>query len=202
MKLSNATIVGLFLVVSTKETLAFAPSAIPAVSRTTSLPLFANADDDSNTSNSKSMMECLPKINSNSAASFLMASFLAVSTVATTTTAIPAFIEPAQAAAVKTVETPKIVSSEEKDLKKSKSSLNVSKETLKAYQKLSSDAKSADKKALSALETATDNASTAKKAYVAVSDKLSAAKSQKMPQSAVKELSATAGTRTKKTKNI
>merc|ERR1712194_970624 len=52
--------------------------------------------------------------------------------------------------------------------------------------------KSADKKALSALETATNNASTAKKAYVDVSDKLSAAKKQKMPQSAVKELSATA----------
>mmetsp|Transcript_5810 Transcript_5810/g.6766 ORF Transcript_5810/g.6766 Transcript_5810/m.6766 type:complete len:330 (-) Transcript_5810:310-1299(-) len=212
MKFSIAAIAGLFLIVSTQDTLAFAPSTIPAVSRPTSLPLFANADEESNTSNNKSMMEYLPKINSNSAASFLMASFLAVSTVATTTTAIPAFIESAQAAPVKTVETPKetpkkktveapkkktvetpkIVSSEEKDLKKAKSNLNASKETLNAYEKQSSDAKSADKKALSALETATNNASTAKKAYVEVSDKLSAAKKQKMPQSAVKELSATA----------
>jgi len=191
MKLSIVAIAGLFLIVSTKDTLAFAPSKVPAVSRPTSSALFANADDERNTNNNKSMMTNLPKINSNSAASFLMASFLAVSTVAATTMVIPVFIEPAHAA-VKAVETPKIVSGEEKDLKKAKLNLNVSKETLKAYQKLSSDAKSADKKALSALELATKNASTAKNAYVTVSDKLSAAKNQKMPQSAIKELSANA----------
>jgi len=94
-------------------------------------------------------------------------------------------------------EAPKI-SAEEKDLKKSNKNLDLSKQTLKAYEKLTSDAKSANSKASSALESATKNAASAKKEYGAISDKLSAAKKQKMPQTAIKELSADAGTKENK----
>jgi len=124
-------------------------------------------------------------------------------TVGVTTTAIPSFVQPAHAASknVKNVaqEAPKKLSKEEKEFKQANSSLDLSKQTLKAYEKLSSDAKSADKKASSALESATKNAASAKKAYTTVSAKLAAAKSQKMPSSAIKELSADSGTRTRTT---
>jgi hypothetical protein len=214
MKLSIATSTGVFLAMSTKDALAFAPSNLPApvasststVSGPTSLALFANNNAD-DVEESKNNFDFLPKINGNAAASFLMASVLAVSTVATVDTAV--FVQPAHAERIvvdqakpdakKQKQAPKKVapklSAEEKEFNKSKANLDLSKRTLKAYEKLTSDAKSANSKASSALESATKNADSAKKAYGAISDKLSSAKSQKMPQSAVKELSADAGTK-------
>ena len=223
MKLSIATSTGVFLAMSTKDAHAFAPRNLPApvasststASGPTSLALFANnnADDVEKSNNN---FDFLPKINSNAAASFLMASVLAVSTVAVVDTT--AFVQPAHAEKIVVEqatqpdakkkapkkeapkkeapkkEAPKI-SAEEKDLKKSNKNLDLSKQTLKAYEKLTSDAKSANSKASSALESATKNAASAKKEYGAISDKLSAAKKQKMPQTAIKELSADAGTK-------
>jgi len=186
MKFSIAA--GLLVVaMATTETLAFAPSKV----HSTSTALFA---EESNNNNSN-MNNFLPKINSKAAASLVVASFLAFSTVGVTTTAIPGFVEPVQAASkvsskTKAVEAPKKLAKEEKEFKQAQSTLDLSKKTLNAYEKLSSDAKSADKKASSALDTATKNAASAKKAYTTVSDKLSAAKKQKMPTSAVKELTA------------
>ena len=192
MKFSIAA--GLLVVaMATTETLAFAPST--SRSSLPSSALFAEE--------SKSNVNFLPTINSKAAASLVAASFFAFSTVGVTTTAIPSFVQPAHAASknVKNVaqEAPKKLSKEEKEFKQANSSLDLSKQTLKAYEKLSSDAKSADKKASSALESATKNAASAKKAYTTVSAKLAAAKSQKMPSSAIKELSADSGTRTRTT---
>ena len=227
MQLSLATCTaGLFLVMLTKESVAFAPSKLPTAT-TSSLvtaPLYANLVDDENESNNSSSRsttnKSLTEVAAKVAPSFLLASFLAVSTVGVSTTAIPAFVEPAHAAIVqqktavtakaapaatkakatkKVADTSKIISKEEKELNKAKSNLDLSKSTLKAYEKLSSDAKSANKKALSALETASKDAKNAKKEYVAISDKLSAAKSQKMPKSAIQELSAQSGTGEEKT---
>jgi hypothetical protein len=220
MKLSIATSTGVFLAMSAKDALAFAPSNLLApvasststVSEPTSLALFANnnADDVEESNNN---FDFLPKINGNAAASFLMASVLAVSTVATTTTAIPGFVQPAhaerivvdQAKPAAKKQAPKKVapklSGEEKDLNKSKANLNLSKQTLNAYEKLTSEAKSANNKATSALDSATKNVASAKKAFGTISDKLSSAKSQKMPQSAIKELSADAGTNKNERKN-
>jgi outer membrane biosynthesis protein TonB len=214
MKLSIATSTGVFLAMSTKDALAFAPSNLPApvasstntASGPTSLALFAS-NNANNVEESNNNFDFLPKINGNAAASFLMASLLAVSTVATVDAAV--FVQPAHAEKIVVEqakpdakkqkkapkkEAPKI-SAEEKDLKKSKANLDLSKQTLKAYEKLTSDAKSANSKASSALETATKNAASAKKEYSTISDKFSSAKSQKMPQSAIKELSADAGTK-------
>ena len=201
-------------------------SSTSTASGPTSLALFANnnADDVEKSNNN---FDFLPKINGNAAASLLMASVLAVSTVAVVDTT--AFVQPAHAEKIVVEqatqpdakkkapkkeapkkqapkkeapkkEAPKI-SAEEKDLKKSNKNLDLSKQTLKAYEKLTSDAKSANSKASSALESATKNAASAKKEYGAISDKLSAAKKQKMPQTAIKELSADAGTKKKTNEN-
>lgn len=227
MKLSIATSTGVFLAMSTKDAHAFAPTNLPApvasststASGPTSLALFANNNNADDVGKSNNNFDFLPKINGNAAASFLMASVLAVSTVAVVDTTV--FAQPAHAEKIVVEqakqpdakkkapkkeapkkETPKKVapkiSAEEKDLKKSKANLDLSKQTLKAYEKLTSDAKSANSKASSALESATKNAASAKKEYGAISDKLSAAKKQKMPQTAIKELSADAGTKKKK----
>lgn len=184
MKFSIAA--GLVVAMATTETLAFAPSKVHSSKPTTSSALFAEE--------SNSINNFLPKINSKAAASLVVASFLAFSTVGVTTTVIPGFVEPAHAASkvskTKAVEAPKKLAKEEKEFKQAQSTLDLSKQTLNAYEKLSSDAKAADKKASSALDSATKNAASAKKSYTAVSDKLSAAKKQKMPSSAIKELSA------------
>ena len=176
MKLSIAT--GLVLALATAD--AFAPSKIHSSPQSTAL--FAEENNN-----------FLPKFDGKAAASLVAASVLAFSTVGVTTTAIPAFVEPAHAAKVEKVVEKKL-SKEEKEYNKAKSNVDLAKKTLTSYEKLSSDAKTADKKAKSALDSATKNEASAKKAYTTVADKLASAKKQKMPASAVKELSADAGT--------
>lgn len=178
MKLSIATVLALALA----TTDAFAPSN--TYSKPQSTALFAEEKNN-----------FFPKIDTKAAASLVAASVFAFSTVGVTTT-LPGFVEPAHAAKVEKVVEKKL-SKEEKEFQKAKSNVDLAKKTLTSYEKLSSDAKTADKKAKSALTTAAKNEATAKKAYTAVADKLSAAKKQKMPESAIKELSADAGTKIK-----
>lgn len=175
MKLSIAA-----LMVALATTEAFAPSQIHGSSPSTAL----YAEESNN--------NFLPTIDTKAAASLFAASVFAFSTVGVTTS-LPAFVEPAHAAAK--VEAPaKKLSKEEKEFKQAKDTLESSKSTLKAYEKLASEAKNADKKASSSLESATKSAASAKKASDAAANKLSAAKSQKMPASAIKELTADSGT--------
>lgn len=161
---------------------AFAPSKIHSSPQST--VLFAEENNN-----------FLPKLDAK-AASLIAASFLAFSTVGVATTAIPTFVQPAQAASKVAVPEKKL-SKEEKEYVKAKSNVDLANKTLKSYEQLGSDANDASKKASNALEVATKNTASAKKAYTTVADKLAAAKKQKMPTSAVKELTADAGTRTK-----
>ena len=179
MKLSIAT--GLVLALASTE--AFAPSKIHSSPKSTAL--FAEENNN------------FLKFDGKAAASLVAASVLAFSTVGVTTTAIPAFVEPANAAAKVEKVVEKKLSKEEKEFVKAKSNVDLASKTLKSYEKLVSDAKTADKKANSALEVAKKNEVTAKKAYTTIADKLTAAKKQKMPSSAIKELTADAGTRIK-----
>ena len=176
MKFSIAT--GLVLALATAD--AFAPSKTHSSPQSTAL--FAEENNN-----------FLPKFDGKAAASMVAASVLAFSTVGFTTTAIPSFVEPAHAAKVEKVVEKKLAK-EEKEYKKAKNNVDLAKTTLSSYEKLSSDAKTANKKAQSALDSATKNEASAKKAYSSVADKLASAKKQKMPASAVKELSADAGT--------
>lgn len=178
MKLSIATVLALALA----TTDAFAPSN--TYSKPQSTALFAEEKNN-----------FFPKIDGKAAASLVAASVFAFSTVGVTTT-LPGFVEPAHAAKVEKVVEKKL-SKEEKEFQKAKSNVDLAKKNLASYEKLSSDAKAADKKAKSALTVAAKNEATAKKTYTAVADKLSVAKKQKMPESAIKELSADAGTRIK-----
>jgi len=189
MKFSTAT--GLMLALATTE--AFAPSNMQRNGASQSTALFA---DESNNNFS------LPKIDAKAAASFVAASVFAFSTVGVTTTALPGFVEPAHAASTVAKPEPKKLSKEEKEYKSAQANLELSKKTLKAYEKLNSDAKSADKKASSALDAATKSLASAKKAYTATADKLDAAKKQKMPTSAITELSADAGTKQQTTTGV
>jgi hypothetical protein len=77
---------------------------------------------------------------------------------------------------------------EEKNKVTAKKNLDLSEKTLKEYEKYVSDCKGADNKASAALNSQEKVAAAAKKAAITDSDKLSAAKSQKMPQTAIKEL--------------
>jgi len=195
MKLSLATLV---LAFATTE--AFAPAKMHNNAQQTAL--FAEENRD-----------FLPKFDGKEVASLVAASVLAFSTVGVTTTALPAFVEPAYAAKVEQVkeapkkaakETPKKaakkveekkLSGEEKAYNKAKANADQAKKSLKSFEQLSSDAKSANKKAVGALDNASKAATSAKKAYTTVNDKLNLAKKQKMPSSAIKELSADAGTK-------
>jgi hypothetical protein len=86
------------------------------------------------------------------------------------------------------------LSKEEKERNAAKANLDLAQQTLKEYQKYVSDLSSANKKANSLAESTQKQAIAAKKQFVATSDKLSKAKSQKMPSSAVQELTKEAGT--------
>ena len=203
MKLSLATLV---LAFATTE--AFAPAKMHNNAQQTAL--FAEENRD-----------FLPKFDGKEVASLVAASVLAFSTVGVTTTALPSFVEPAYAAKVEQVkeapkkdakeapkkaakEAPKKaakkveekkLSGEEKAYNKAKANAEQAKKSLKSFEQLSSDAKSANKKAVGALDNASKAATSAKKAYTTVNDKLNLAKKQKMPSSAIKELSADAGTK-------
>jgi hypothetical protein len=158
------------------------------------------------------------------AMSLLMASILTVSaTAATMTLASPVFpVEAAWAAPASTVTTVSApapakkaapapapakkaapspapapapaLAKEEKERLVARKNLDLSQQTLKEYQKYVSDSKQADKKASGELAAASKAAEAAKKQYVAMSDKLSKAKSQKMPSTAIQELTVNAGT--------
>jgi len=176
MKLSIAT--GLVLALASTSIDAFAPSNTFSSPQLTAL--FAEEKKNS----------FLPQIDAKAAASLVAASVFAFSTVGVTAT-LPGFVEPAYAAKVEKVVQKKLTK-EEKEFQKAKSNVDLAKSTLESYQKLNTDAKTADKKAKTALTIASKNEATAKKAYTTVADKLSSAKKQKMPESAVKELSADA----------
>ena len=82
---------------------------------------------------------------------------------------------------------------EEKNKIVAKKNLDLAEQTLKEYTKIASDAKSADSKATTAFKSQEKIVTGAKKTVIATSDKLSAAKNQKMPLMAIKELSEKAG---------
>jgi len=123
------------------------------------------------------------------AASILAAGFLAVSSVTTVLPVEPVFAAPAKQEKVEV----KKLAPEEKNKIAAKDSLDLANSSLKEYSKLASEAKSADTKATSALKKQESITASAKKAALASNDKLSAAKNQKMPQTAIKELSDIAG---------
>ena len=84
------------------------------------------------------------------------------------------------------------LSKEEKERIAAKNNLDLSQQTLKEYQKYNSDLQSAFKKADSQKTTAVKQATDAKNAYMKINDKLSKAKNEKMPSSAIQELNAQA----------
>jgi hypothetical protein len=82
---------------------------------------------------------------------------------------------------------------EEKERLEARKNLDLSQQTLKEYQKYTSDLQSAFKKADSTKTTAVKQATEAKNAYLKINDKLSKAKNEKMPTSAIQELTGQAG---------
>jgi hypothetical protein len=82
---------------------------------------------------------------------------------------------------------------EEKERLDAKKNLDLAQQTLKEYQKYVADVSSAFKKADALQQSTTKQSTNAKMAFVKASDKLSNAKSQKMPSSAIQELSKDAG---------
>lgn len=133
------------------------------------------------------------------AMSFVAASVLAVSS---STTLLP--MDAALAATpVATEKVQKVEKAPKVDLKKlapeernkimAKQNLDLSEQTLKEYTKYAAEAKTADSKASAALKAQEKTLAAAKKAVISDSDKLSAAKNQKMPQTAIKELTTKAG---------
>lgn len=86
------------------------------------------------------------------------------------------------------------MSQAEREEYSAKKNVELSGKTIAEYQKYLSEAKTADGKAAKAAEAAEKVATPAKKAFVTLSDKLSAAKTQQMPESAIKELTVKTGT--------
>lgn len=180
---------------STTTTSAFVvPTPSSATTRVGSLPAIPSDKDVNDNSVSMSVAK-------NVAMSWFTASVLAVSTVTMLPTVeIPGIVDssltgvpPAVALGKKDAPAVKL-SKEEKERNAAKANLDLSQQTLKEYQKYVSDLNSASKKANSVAESTQKQAIAAKKQFVATSDKLSKAKSQKMPSSAVQELAKEAGT--------
>jgi hypothetical protein len=84
------------------------------------------------------------------------------------------------------------LSPEEKQRVSTKKSYELSQNSLKAYEKILSESKSSLSKANNNLKAQDKTAASAKKAVIRSSDKLSQAKTEKMPASAIKELTAIA----------
>jgi hypothetical protein len=106
----------------------------------------------------------------------------------------------ADAAAAKTsakeaekINADKKLSPAEKEKIAAKQQLDLSANTIKEYEKYVSVAKEADSKAFKAVTTAEKPFAAAKSKFIVDNDKLTAAKSQKMPTSAIKELTETVG---------
>ena len=123
---------------------------------------------------------------------FVAASVVAVSSSTTILPAQPALAAAAPAVVVETVDLKKLAP-EERGKITAKKNLDLSEQTLKEYQKYVASAKAAESKASTALKAQEKVVASAKQAAIADSDKLSAAKNQKMPQTAVKELVTKAG---------
>ena len=168
---------------------AFAPPAVAAPKL--SMQLQAATSDNNNSSS-----------NPTKALSFLAAGALAVATsVVVPTVEMDSLTQqqppivhvgiPAANAADKKAAAPKL-SKEEKERIAAKNNLDLSQQTLKEYQKYNSDLQSAFKKADSQKTTAVKQATDAKNAYMKINDKLSKAKNEKMPSSAIQELNAQA----------
>lgn len=181
-----------------------APATKPAFTRQTALPMAPSENNrNPNPNPNRNPMQDF----SNSAMSLFTASAFAF---AAATTVLPA---PAMAAVV--AETPAVeqkapvkkqlsekeqekiklakMSQAEREQYSAKKNLDLSDKTIAEYQRYLSEAKAADGKANKAVEAAEKVATPAKKAFVAATDKLSSAKSQAMPQSAIKELSGQVG---------
>jgi hypothetical protein len=162
---------------------------------TTEIAMAPRRNDENNNSN----MDFLGK----AAMSFFAASVVAVAS----TTGVLAPVEPAFAASSSSSTTPnkekvmvetatmsrKKLAPEEKIKITSKQNLDLAEQTLKEYQKYVSEAKGSDKKASAAFKAEEKVVAAAKKVVISDSDKLSAAKNQKMPQTAVKELTTKSG---------
>lgn len=146
------------------------------------------------------------------AMTFVTASALAFSTVTTVLPVAPA--QAAKAPAVPEVVDKKVakkqaaemaaaaaekesiskMSKEEKERYFAKRSLSLSQASLKEYTKFVSDSKGSEAKASKALQAQQKSTSNAKASFKAASDKLNTAKKQKMPSSAIKELTDIEGT--------
>lgn len=161
------------------------------VSSTTTGTHLAMGKNDNNNNNNNSIDF------GKAAMSLVAASVMAVSSANTILPVEPAFAATAAPPAVEK-------SSKKADLKKiapeeqnkiaAKKNLDLAEQTLKEYTKIASDAKAVDAKASSAFKGQEKIVAGAKKTVAATSDKLSAAKNQKMPQTAIKELTDKAGT--------
>lgn len=136
------------------------------------------------------------------AMSFVAASVVAVSASNTILPVEPAFAATATAAAsapkvekveVKKVKVEQKLAPEERNKVTAKKNLDLAEQTLKEYQKYVSEAKGTESKASAALKAQEKVAAASKKAAIADSDKLSSAKNQNMPQTAIKELTVKAG---------
>lgn len=116
-------------------------------------------------------------------------SFVAASVVAVSSTNVILPVQPAFAkqAAPEKVDLKKLPS-EERNKIVAKRDLDLAQQSLKEYQKIFSEAKSAESKASAAVKSQEKMVDSAKKTVIQDSDKLSKAKSAKMPASAIKEL--------------
>jgi hypothetical protein len=184
-------------------TVAFAPATIPSRPAASELCMAAPRDEQNNNALAVSFEKA--------AMSFVIASVLAVSTATTVLPVSPAHAAAAPAPAVSEKqalaksklakeEREKVLANEKQAFQKlskeerekilATKDLSSAQDYLKEYTKNASEAKSADGKAVNALKAQEKVVENTKKLVITDSDKLSAAKNQKMPASAIKELTA------------
>jgi hypothetical protein len=193
MKFQVNTVAALALISGSS---AFCPAVRPMAPRGVATDLSMSSNDNDNVDIGKAAM------------SFMAASMIAASSATTLFPIEPAFAAAAAAPTTtvvnkKVADTKKVTDTKKVDVKKlapeeknkidAKKGLDLAEQTLKEYTKIAADAKSADSKASTAFKSQEKVVAGAKKTLVATSDKLSAAKNQKMPQTAIKELSEKAG---------
>jgi len=124
------------------------------------------------------------------AMSFMAASLIAVSSSTSILPVEPAFAAPTATTTEKTQKVDlKKLAPEERNKILAKQNLDLSEQTLKEYTKFATEAKAADAKASTALKAQEKIVAAAKKTVISDSDRLSAAKNQQMPKSAITELS-------------
>jgi hypothetical protein len=185
-------------------TVAFAPATIPSRPAASELCMAAPRDDQNNNAFSVSFQKA--------AVSFVAASVLAVSTAtmvlpvspahaygapAPAVPETPASIKLAKAAREKVLANEKQaflkLAKEEREKILANKDLSLAQSSLKEYSKIASESKAADAKAMNTLKAQEKVVDNTKKQVISDSDKLSAAKVQQMPQSAIKELTAISG---------